>query len=250
MCFHVPMTMDFTDHIRRDAAMLREVAGRDLGAAVPSCPGWTLADLLYHVGEVHELWAEIARRGETGQPTEAEYPDPPRPSDADLPQWAAGCTERLITAIDKLDPAQPLWNWSQAPKVGAFVARRMAHETAVHRVDGQLASGTPNPIDRELAVDGIDEYLKVFLASAGAYARAEEGAIRFAPSDHPHTWTAVLAAPGPTMHRDVGSPADLTVRGPASDVLLAMWLRDADVTFDGDESLWEAWREHVTGVNT
>ena len=227
MCFHVPMTMDFTDHIRRDAAMLREVAGRDLGAAVPSCPGWTLADLLYHVGEVHELWAEIARRGETGQPT-----------------------ERLITAIDKLDPAQPLWNWSQAPKVGAFVARRMAHETAVHRVDGQLASGTPNPIDRELAVDGIDEYLKVFLASAGAYARAEEGAIRFAPSDHPHTWTAVLAAPGPTMHRDVGSPADLTVRGPASDVLLAMWLRDADVTLDGGGSLWEAWREHVTGVNT
>jgi hypothetical protein len=33
----------------------------------------------------------------------------------------------------------------------------MAHETAVHRIDGELAIGTPTPVDAELAVDGVDE---------------------------------------------------------------------------------------------
>jgi hypothetical protein len=47
----------------------------------------------------------------------------------------------------------------------SFWVRRMVHETAIHRVDAELAVGlTSEPIETDLAVDGIDELLTVFLA--------------------------------------------------------------------------------------
>ena len=45
-----------------------------------------------------------------------------------------------------------------------FWARRMALEIAVHRYDGELAHGDATAIPDDLALDGIDEMLKVFLA--------------------------------------------------------------------------------------
>jgi hypothetical protein len=43
----------FLDCLASDFARLRAVVDTDLTAAVPSCPGWTVADLTYHVGEVY-----------------------------------------------------------------------------------------------------------------------------------------------------------------------------------------------------
>jgi hypothetical protein len=41
----------------------------------------------------------------------------------------------------------------------------MAHETAIHRVDAELAAGAQHrPIPEDLAVDGVDEFLNVCLA--------------------------------------------------------------------------------------
>ena len=45
-----------------------------------------------------------------------------------------------------------------------FWSRRQAHEIALHRVDMELArpgdAGPPDPIESELACDGIDEFLE------------------------------------------------------------------------------------------
>jgi len=51
---------------------LRELADGDPSVAVPSCPEWTLADLVSHVAHVYLHKVETMRRG--------QWPDPwPRP---------------------------------------------------------------------------------------------------------------------------------------------------------------------------
>jgi len=47
---------------------------------------------------------------------------------------------------------------------GRLLGPRMAHETAVHRVDVEQAHDDVTPIDEELALDGVDEVLRRFLA--------------------------------------------------------------------------------------
>src|SRR5260370_25148962 len=48
----------------------------------------------------------------------------------------------------------------------------MAQETVIHRIDAELGTGQPvAPVPADLAVDGIDELLKVFVA----YSVAEWG---------------------------------------------------------------------------
>ena len=41
------------DCLAADFARLRAVVPTGPGAAVPTCPGWTVADLTRHVGEVY-----------------------------------------------------------------------------------------------------------------------------------------------------------------------------------------------------
>src|SRR5436309_8128038 len=43
----------YLDCLASDFARLRAVVPIDLAAPVPSCPGWTVADLTRHVGEVY-----------------------------------------------------------------------------------------------------------------------------------------------------------------------------------------------------
>src|SRR5690606_40224313 len=38
------------------------VAQADPQAPVPTCPGWELADLLYHLTEVHTFWSAVLAR--------------------------------------------------------------------------------------------------------------------------------------------------------------------------------------------
>jgi len=40
----------------------------------------------------------------------------------------------------------------------------MMQETVIHRADVESATGTPSPVDPEVAVDGIDELLVRMLA--------------------------------------------------------------------------------------
>ena len=47
------MTIDFASHIAADTARLVEVAAAgELSRPVPSCPEWTMADLVWHLTDV------------------------------------------------------------------------------------------------------------------------------------------------------------------------------------------------------
>ena len=150
----------FLDCLAADYARLRAVVPDGLAAAVPTCPGWTVADLARHVGQVY-LHKTLAMR-------EGAEPDPWPPQEladeeplALLDRAYAGLLHEFATR----KPEDPAGSWYKPDQTVGFWIRRMAHETAIHRIDAELGTGQlVAPVPADLAVDGIDELLKVFLA--------------------------------------------------------------------------------------
>lgn len=203
--------METADHLRAlrlDFDRLRSAAAHDLSAPVVACPGWDLADLVWHVGEVHHFWTEIVA-GEVQDPGDVIAAT--RPSADELLPWSGRVADRLIDVLAAADPHVAVWTWAARRDVG-FVQRRMAQETAVHRWDAERAVGTPVAIDTDLATDGIDEFV-VHMIDDGP---PIEGRVIIEAADSGTTWVVGDAGGG----EGVG-----TIVGPASDLLLALWRR-------------------------
>jgi uncharacterized protein (TIGR03083 family) len=149
----------------RFLAVLEDV---DLAAPVPSCPGWDVADLLWHLTEVHASWAQIVGRL-LQDPSEVD--DLERPADASLRPAAASSRAELLEALDQRSPTERCWSWSDLGGTVAWVARRQAHEALIHRVDAELAAGVAvTRADAALAGDGVDELVGGFLVGVPAWA--------------------------------------------------------------------------------
>ena len=148
----------FVERVRRDGERLASVAEGDLATPVPSCPGWTVRDLVAHVAQVYEHKIECTRLGHAPDPWPPDWPDADQPLG-----WYRDAHARLLGMFDESDAATPSATWWPADQTVGFWARRMAHETAVHRIDAELARGVETPIDAELATDGVDELLRIML---------------------------------------------------------------------------------------
>src|SRR5258706_8285931 len=142
-------------------------AGR-LDDAVPTCPGWTLRELVHHLGRTH-LWA--AAHIEQARPTplsdeEQEALWATMPADTDVLDWYAATNARLVAAMVAAPADLACWSFLPAPSPLAFWARRQAHEAAIHRADAELAIGRPYTVSDGFALDGIDELLLRFFSRA------------------------------------------------------------------------------------
>jgi uncharacterized protein (TIGR03083 family) len=225
-----------------DYARLRDVAARDLAASVPSCPGWTVTDLVRHVAEVylHKVHA-------------MEHNDWPR----DWPPDFAGeaplaLLERaygeLAAQFGARDPGDPAKTWYEPDQTVGFWIRRMAQETVIHRLDGELAAAEPlAPIPDDLAVDGIDEVLVIFL-DYGSHRWREEFAsvlketagapVRIAvdPPRPGASWLVSNSDAGVDARPDGSGAAVATVSGRPDALLRWLWGRGADaaVAVSGD----------------
>ncbi|MBV9952723.1 MAG: maleylpyruvate isomerase family mycothiol-dependent enzyme [Acidimicrobiia bacterium] len=217
------------DSIRRDGDAFAAAADGTLTEPITACPGWNQADLVYHLGEVHRFWTWIAE--ERADSPDA-YEQPARPDDEDLLAWYRDGVDHLIEVLAAADPATPVWTWSSQQDV-AFIQRRMAQETAVHRWDAQRAAGGAQPIAADLAAEGIDEFLDHFLDGPGedttgsVHLHAENGEWWLGPAgDH---WDIERE------HRK----GDAALRGSASDLLLGLWRRVDVAALDvvGDEAV-------------
>jgi uncharacterized protein (TIGR03083 family) len=133
-----------------------------------------------------------------------------------------------------------VWSWSPRKDVG-WVIRRMAQETAVHRVDAEQVAGRPSSIDAELAADGIDEFLEYFLPHAAKDAHPLGGSVHLHCTDAEGEWTITPGGDGALVVTHEHTKADTALRGPASDLLLALWRRvevaATGVQVFGDEEL-------------
>jgi len=224
----------FLTALDRDSAAFPEAgAAAGLGANVASCPGWNVADLLWHLTEVHDFWSTIV--GEKRASWEG-YQDPERPADEDLTAMYQIGRTRLLATLAEAEPATPVWTWSQDKTVG-FVIRRMAQETAVHLWDANAAGGTIRPIEAMLASDGIDEFLTHMLPGAAKGAAPVGGSVHLHCSDVPGEWTVTEEGDGFAVARE-HAKGDCAIRGTANDILLALWRRvplsELDVVGDRD----------------
>lgn len=195
-----------------------EVAG--LTTAVPACPGWTVADLLWHLTEVHDFWRTIVASNLADWKS---YQQPARPVAEGLAGMYRRARVDLMATLAAADPAAAVWTWSQ-DKTAGFVIRRMAQETAVHLWDAAEAAGVVNPVEPELASDGIDEFLAYFIADVADGAAPVGGSVHIHCADVPGEWTIREADSGFVVARE-HSKGDCAIRGTASDILLALWRR-------------------------
>ena len=226
-------------HLEADGIALRRAAERDFSASVPSCPGWDAGVLLGHVGRVH-TWA--TRCLDTSPSDRVRFDDvPAAPAIEELGRWYTSVHRSLVEALQRAGPDALVATWSR-PQPARWWARRQAHETAVHRWDAQAAHEPP--IARDLACDGIDEFLEVFAPLIQARCTGTGGVIVLIARDAPRRWDLRLGPDNTDVsyvrfgHR-VG-----TIEGGASDLLLALWgrLQPSALAVDGDVAAFDAWR--------
>jgi uncharacterized protein (TIGR03083 family) len=211
------------------------VATADPASAVPACPGWTVLDLVAHLGNVH-AWAEqIVRANDPNL-------DEDQPA-GDLATWYAARAGRLRATLAAVDPARPTWNFVGQGEVAAFWIRRQLHETTMHTVDLDLACGAEPQIDPAVAEDGVLEAFEVFgprMVQRGAGADLEAPVVVTA-TDTGASWTLVPvsgAAPRIAAADEQLDPVG-SVEGTAQDLLTALWKRTspASLTLTGDRQV-------------
>lgn len=246
---------DYLDHMRRDSTRFRDVLAEvDPAAPVPSCPGWTAADLLWHLAEVQDFWARIVRERPAAPAEDGQRPARPDSYAELLRAFDAGHAA-FVAALEGADPADVAWTWAAEQTVG-FTFRRQAHEALIHRLDAELTTGTVTALDPRLAADGVDECLDVM------YGSTPWG--RFQPSDQyvefrlvdvgTSVWVrlgtlsgtspdgAVLSGePDLRVVADPGVAADAVVTGTANDVDGWLWRRldDRGITATGDRAVYD-----------
>lgn len=243
--------------IREQSERFIEVlAGVDAAAPVPSCPGWTVADLLWHVAEVQHFWAQVAGGADADDVVPLDHPG----DVAALRTLVARAGTELLGALGQRSPSDASWSWHPAGGSIAWLARRQAHEALIHRVDAELAAGVDvRPPSAELALDGVDEVLTVQLEGhAGQGTFVPEGArVLLSSSNLPGWWELALGRrtvdgePGSAGDRDAvrvsrladadAEPVDARVTGHAWDLDLWLWGRSdaSGLEVTGDAGLVE-----------
>ena len=235
--------IDYLQALRDDGTALAAAARRGLDPPVPACHGWTVADLVLHTGMVHRHKLEIVR-GRLAEPP-SPWP-PPAPARAELLGWYEQGLEELLTVLEDADAEPGVWTFHRPDQTVAFWRRRMAQETAVHRVDAESAHGDPRPVPAALAADGGTELLEVFLAprTDGEPGGGRGESVHLHATDTEGEWQLRLLPAGVEVARG-HAQGDATVNGDASDLLLFLWGRASADRLDrsGDPALLPRVRE-------
>ncbi len=239
--------------LRADGAAFTAAASESgvLGAPVPSCLGWSVGDLVRHLGAVYHRTRVRATGDNAPEPWGAVViPDEaPRADDGAVLDWFADELAQADVALEALDADRPVWNWAPQPKIMGFWHRRMAHETTLHRWDVQQATRLPEPIEAKLAADTVAEALDTFLPAGRRKTTPDiEGMIRLVATDVGQDWFVRLRGQGValldtgTLFDDDAHPTRAFASGTASDIALAIWGRVAFDVLDveGDSRLLEA----------
>jgi len=225
------------------------IDGADLTRPVPTCPEWTMRQLVTHVGRAHR-WAAVIVATRAAEPIPfREVPDGRLPGDQrEQLDWLNAGAAGLVATVRAAGDDQ-VWTHN-GPGPARYWARRMAHETAVHRADGQLALGQRPQIDPVTAADGIDEWLG-FLAEPGdgedrpalAGLRGKVLHVHVTGDQATGEWMILPGADGIAVEPGHGK-GDVAVRGPAGDLLLLLMRRippsDPSVEVLGDAAVLDA----------
>ncbi len=237
---------------------MEAAARRGLDVDVPTCPGWTVRDLLLHLGRIHREKALTVREGVTDRDFHFKEPA------SDVVEWFEEGAELMLAALRSKDATDPAWTWHGPDQTVGFWNRRMAHETLIHRVDAELAHGEAGEVDHVIAEDGIDEALEIFIGGYPDWAtpRLGDRVIRLSTSGR-SWWLRAATFSGttrsgrvledvPTVVLESESPAaDCEITGDPAALDLWLWGRApvSDLTVSGDAEL-AAYLRNVAAKST
>ena len=255
----MPTSLSFAQHgtgIGDAGSVIRaQAVSAGLDAPVPTCPGWSMRDLVTHVGLAHR-WAlaNLAGKGPSEWPTEdsvtAEAAAAP-----DLLDWF---DEGLVTALQTLaaspEDLQAFFFLKDAPPPRHAWARRQCHEMTIHGVDamaarlGRLPTPAETWIGAELAADGVDELLMGFVPRKSGRLRTPEPVTALVrATDVDRAWTMRLSADpvvsttGPRDPAPDAAAPDVVVEASALELYLGLWNR-GPLPQSGSVDLVQLWR--------
>ncbi|OLF17433.1 maleylpyruvate isomerase family mycothiol-dependent enzyme [Actinophytocola xanthii] len=236
------------------------VDGGDATTPVPTCPKWTLADLVDHVGATQRMVAMIVGQRMT-EPSSAFAGYVPAPSDST--QWRAwlnGCAAEARQAFESVADDTPVWDPSGDAAGVPFWSRRLFGEACVHRADAAATLGTRYELAPELAVGAIEDWLDT-MTSRGYWEnrpdfatamRGDGQTLHFHATDASGEWLARREPDRVALERTHGK-ADVAVRGSAAELLLVVSRRRplgsaTTLEVHGDRALLDHWIEHMDWV--
>jgi uncharacterized protein (TIGR03083 family) len=239
--------------LRRESDALSAAARGHLGATIPAVEGWTVGQVVAHVGQGAQWAVHLVRDGmDATDALLALRPDP----DVDelgkdgLLTWFDSCTDELCAALEAAGPDATCWTFS-GDGPARFWWRRRAQETAIHRWDVASATGAAAPIERDLALDGIDEVFELFVPRLGDRLAGGGESLHLHATDEglpegAGEWTISFTPEGPACERG-HAKGDAAVRGSASDLLLLLWNRvpRSRLEIFGDPAVLDFWAERA-----
>lgn len=219
--------------IERHSAGFAEATRDTLTAPVGHCPGWSVADLVWHLTEVHWFWATIVEEQAATPPDESRCP--PRADDAGLVGvFEAGAT-RIADVLRAADQSAACWTWAPEHQDVAFVTRHQVQEAAVHHWDAVHAAGGELVIEPAVAADSVDEFLAFSVSSDTDHedppGEPLMGRFVVRASDTGDAWTVTDGDLPGTVRVSSGATSGPTLEATASDLIL--WLygrRDIDTS--------------------
>jgi len=231
-----------------------ETTGFDV--LVPTCPGWNVRDLTVHLGGAHR-WAHavVSRRATSGRDVAMTIGEDSAPAGDDaLVGWLHAGLDDLVDAVRDTPPDTDFWRFMRdAPNSLTFWARRQAHETAIHRVDADIAAGAASPVfTPAVAADGLDELLVGF----GGRMRSPiepERRLLVDVVDTGQRWFVELGASGVAARAvapsDAAPDVDVTLAGSADGLYRLLWNRadaaGAGIAVSGDHDVLSEWHAAV-----
>lgn len=235
----------FLECLRADYRRIREVVPEHLSARVPTCPDWTVAELTRHVGQVYLHKVECMR--EDGL-RETDWP-PTGLADEEPVALLDRAYAELVGELTTRDPSAPGGTWYPPDPTVGFWFRRMAQETVIHRIDAELGTGVAiAPVPDDLAVDGVDELLKVFVAhSVDAWGEYFTEVLADSPGRTYKIHSVVTAdSPGATWWVRT-SPGHFTVEGGPGEALSEEPVPDVTVSGTPADLLRWSWNRETPG---
>ena len=230
----------------QSAALLAAASTTELDAPVPSCPAWTVRDLVSHHGDVLRGWTAVVSAGAADGPPawmadENEPRGPWDPMGEEWQPWYVAAHRGFRAAVEAAGDDGPAWSWWQAvaPVTAGSIARHQVQEACVHRWDAQLAAGLPtDPLPEDAAADGVAEFMQICLPAEPWPWTGPDTTVAIRAEGQPG-WLltgsggVITAAP---LDDDVEPTA--TVSGSPSDVVLMLYeripLSALEVTGDRD----------------
>ncbi|MGW7049851.1 maleylpyruvate isomerase N-terminal domain-containing protein [Streptomyces avermitilis] len=275
----------YTVELRQEAARIADaLRGIPLSDPVPTCPGWTLGDLVSHLRQGYEWattilttrstefvppdglsgapdeensWTEQVAGGARGAARKSRVVDPEL--------WAHRLLEsadRLVAALDGVELDVPVWA-PRGKQNKEFWSRWALFETAVHRGDVFLMAGLPFELDTEVALHLVDAFLSAcedsdarkFLSPLFSEVPRGGQTLCFRSAEEPaggfSSWLITCAPDGVQVTRNLPttSVADATVVAAPSDLLLVVKGRlrpeNPRMTVLGNRALLDFWLSHA-----